>query len=216
MGGAPGPPREPRAVDTRDLQTELGLKPKELKLLRCAARALRRSDQPDPRDATRASCCATTTRIPSLPTPQAGSRTSSSRLSPPPWSHLSARSRAGGSAGAGSFLRPRRPARQRRAARRGRTWLGGSSNVRVARKPARKRRSCVTRSDGSVEGVERALELLDRGDVEMVRRLVEHEAVHAARREQRQQCARALARRQRRRIAQDVIRSETELRQQRA
>ena len=57
-------------------------------------------------------------------------------------------------------------------------------------------RSCVTRSSVPVN-VERLLELLDRGQVEVVRRLVEHEAVHAARREQRERRPRALARRQR-------------------
>ena len=33
---------------------------------------------------------------------------------------------------------------------------------------------------GAAETVERTLELLDRRDVEMVRRLVEHETIHAA------------------------------------
>ena len=63
---------------------------------------------------------------------------------------------------------------------------------------------------------ERALELLDRLDVEVVRRLVEDEAVDAARGEQREHGARALARRQRRRRAQDVVCAEAELREQRA
>jgi len=48
--------------------------------------------------------------------------------------------------------------------------------------------------DRSIEGLERALELFDRRDVEMVRRFVEHETVDAARRQQREHGARALAR----------------------
>jgi hypothetical protein len=40
-------------------------------------------------------------------------------------------------------------------------------------------RSCVTRSTGALERLESGLELLDRGQVEMVRRFVEHEAVRA-------------------------------------
>ncbi len=49
----------------------------------------------------------------------------------------------------------------------------------------------------AVVGVEGRLELLDRGQVEVVGRLVEHEAVDAAGAEQRERRARALARRQR-------------------
>ena len=47
---------------------------------------------------------------------------------------------------------------------------------------------------GAREGVERGFELLDRGDVEVVRRLVEHERVHARGLEQGQCGPRALAR----------------------
>ena len=39
---------------------------------------------------------------------------------------------------------------------------------------------------GAGEGVERLFELFDRGQIEMVGRLVEHEAVDAARREERE------------------------------
>ena len=45
----------------------------------------------------------------------------------------------------------------------------------------------------SGESVERALELLDRSNVKMVRGLVEDETVHAASGEQRDRRARALA-----------------------
>jgi len=45
----------------------------------------------------------------------------------------------------------------------------------------------------SVEHAQRALELLDRGQVEMVRRLVEDEAVHAARLQQRERRAAPLS-----------------------
>src|SRR5438105_12036170 len=47
--------------------------------------------------------------------------------------------------------------------------------------------------DGALEGLERGLELLDRRQVEVVRRLVEDEAVHAARRRERERRARPLA-----------------------
>ena len=68
--------------------------------------------------------------------------------------------------------------------------------------------------DGPVECVERPLQLLDRRNVEMVRRLVEDQAVDAARREQRDQRPRALAGRKRCRVAQDVVGAEAELGQQ--
>ena len=52
--------------------------------------------------------------------------------------------------------------------------------------------------DGARVVRERDFELLDRLDVEVVRRLVEHQHVHAARLEQRERCARPLAGRERR------------------
>src|SRR6266576_167706 len=70
--------------------------------------------------------------------------------------------------------------------------------------------------DGAVVAGEAALELLDRLDVEVVRRLVKDEAVHTAGCEQGQARARALARRQRRSRAKDVVCAEAELREQRA
>ena len=64
--------------------------------------------------------------------------------------------------------------------------------------------------------VERALELLDRSNVKVVRGLVEDETVHTASREQSDQRARALARRERARVAQHVVGAKAELREQRA
>src|SRR6185436_5829102 len=63
---------------------------------------------------------------------------------------------------------------------------------------------------------ESALELLDRLDVEVVRRLVEDEGVDAAGGEEREAGARALARRERHGRAQDVLGAKAELREQRA
>ena len=68
---------------------------------------------------------------------------------------------------------------------------------------------------GAVERRERLFELLDRGQVEMVRRFVEHEAVHAGDREQREDSARAFAGRERARRSQHVLRAEPELRERR-
>src|SRR5581483_11319013 len=64
--------------------------------------------------------------------------------------------------------------------------------------------------DRSVVVAEGALELLDRLDVEMVRRLVEHERVHAARREKRERGARPLAGRERPDGSEDVAGAERE------
>src|SRR5215208_277731 len=64
-------------------------------------------------------------------------------------------------------------------------------------------------------GLERTLELIDRGEVEVVRRLVEHEQVHAAGCHERDARTRSLARRQRGGRAEHVIRTEAELREQR-
>src|SRR5919202_64770 len=84
-----------------------------------------------------------------------------------------------------------------------------------------RRRKCleetpVVRNEdgGALERCEGALELLDCGDVQVVRRLVEDEAVHAARDEQREDGARPLAGRQRRAVAVDVVGADTELREQ--
>ena len=66
-----------------------------------------------------------------------------------------------------------------------------------------------------VEGAERALELLDGRQVEVVRRLVEDEAARAARRLNRELGARPLARRQASGAPNDVLCVEVELRQQR-
>ena len=63
---------------------------------------------------------------------------------------------------------------------------------------------------------ERPLELLDRRQVEVVRRLVEDEAARAARRLQRELGPRPLARREARAAPQHVLRVEVELREQRA
>ena len=68
----------------------------------------------------------------------------------------------------------------------------------------------------AVERVERRLELLDGRQVEVVRRLVEHEHVGAVGHQQRQRRPGALTRRQRRRRPRDVVGDEPELGQQRA
>jgi hypothetical protein len=47
---------------------------------------------------------------------------------------------------------------------------------------------------GSVEGVKRALELLDRRHIEVVRRLVQNQTVDAARREEGEERARPFSR----------------------
>ena len=64
--------------------------------------------------------------------------------------------------------------------------------------------------------LERELELLDRLQVEMVRRLIEHERVRALRREQGEHRARPLARGERRRRPLDLAGSERELGEQRS
>src|SRR3954449_7213628 len=65
--------------------------------------------------------------------------------------------------------------------------------------------------DGSGERVDRLLDLLDRRQVEMVGRLVEHEAVAAYRCEQRQHQTRALTRRQRIDMAMHMLGTDAEL-----
>ena len=70
--------------------------------------------------------------------------------------------------------------------------------------------------DRALEGFEGLLELLDRGEVEVVRRLVEHQAVHAASHQQGEHGPCAFTRRQRRRRATDVIGTKSELGEQRA
>ena len=121
---------------------------------------------------------------------------------------------------------PERRAARARAERR-RLALGGARGAaradlasrarrRVTLSRSRKRRSWVTTTSVPVVGLERRLELLDRLEVEVVRRLVEDEAVHAAGREQRERGPRALARRERRRGPDDVVGAERELREQRA
>jgi hypothetical protein len=67
----------------------------------------------------------------------------------------------------------------------------------------------------AAERIERRLELLDRRQVEVVRRLVEHQAVRAGRHEQREHRASALAGRQRCRGSADLVGPDPELRQQR-
>ena len=66
--------------------------------------------------------------------------------------------------------------------------------------------------DRALKHVQGALELLDRRNVEMVRRLVEHDAVDAARGEERDEGARTLAGREGAGVAQDVVGAEVELR----
>ena len=74
----------------------------------------------------------------------------------------------------------------------------------------------MTSSSVPSKASERGLELLDGGQVEVVRRLVEHQPVRAGRHQQRQARAGALAGRERRRAAADGVAAEAELGQQRA
>ena len=75
------------------------------------------------------------------------------------------------------------------------------SIVRVGREGLQEPAVVRHEQDGAVVAAERALELLDRLDVEVVRRLVEDEAVDAAGGQQCETGAGALARRERRRPA---------------
>ena len=72
------------------------------------------------------------------------------------------------------------------------------------------------KDERSLEHAQGTLELLDRGQVEVVRRLVEHEAAGTAGRLQRELGARPLAGRQAPRSPQHVVRVEVELGQQRS
>ncbi len=69
--------------------------------------------------------------------------------------------------------------------------------------------------EAACERLERGLELLDRLEIEVVGRLVEHQAVDAAGGEQCKAGTRALTRRESRRRAVDVVLAERELREQR-
>ena len=69
-----------------------------------------------------------------------------------------------------------------------------SSIVRSSATASSSRRSWRDEQQRAVVGVERGLELLDRRQVEVVRRLVEHEPVRAGGHQQREARARALAR----------------------
>ena len=66
------------------------------------------------------------------------------------------------------------------------------------------------------ERLQRLLELLDRREVEVVGRLIEHQQVHPARLQQRERGPGALARRERRRRTAHVVLAQPELREQRA
>ena len=68
--------------------------------------------------------------------------------------------------------------------------------------------------EGAVEGFECLLELLDCGQVEMVRRLVEDEEIHASSLEQGKAGSGALAGRERCGRTHDLMDAETELREQ--
>ena len=68
----------------------------------------------------------------------------------------------------------------------------------------------------AVERAQRALELLDRGQVEVVRRLVEHETARSARRLERELGPRPLTRRETPGRPQHVVGVEVELREERA
>ena len=116
---------------------------------------------------------------------------------------------------------PRGPSRCRCvliAARLGRGADAGSprSIVVVTCTASRNARSCVTSRSGAVEAVQRRLELLDRLEVEVVGRLVEHQAVDALGHELGEQGAGALARREVGARPVDVVGAEPELGQQRA
>src|SRR6266536_3781944 len=106
--------------------------------------------------------------------------TSSSRRYAPPSSHLHANSPGSGSAGAGSFRTTWSTASSARGDSSGRSAAGWQLQRPRSAKTGEEAPVVRNEQDRTVERVERALELLDRGDVEMVRRLVEHEAVDAA------------------------------------
>jgi hypothetical protein len=67
----------------------------------------------------------------------------------------------------------------------------------------------------AVEPAQRALELLDRRQIEVVRRLVEHQTARSARRLERELGPRSLTRRETLARPQHVVGVEIELRQQR-
>src|SRR5256885_6053787 len=87
-----------------------------------------------------------------------------------------------------------------------------------ARRPEALEQAAVVGDEDDGAGVagERGLELLDRWEVEMVRRLVEDEAVDAARGEQRQLGSRALPGREGSCRTEHVVGAEAELGEQRA
>ena len=90
-----------------------------------------------------------------------------------------------------------------------------TSMRRVSEIASSRARSWVTSSNVPAVALERRFELLDRGQVEMVRRLVEHEAVDALGAEQRERRPCALAGRERVGGPGDVFGAQTELREQR-
>ena len=103
-----------------------------------------------------------------------------------------------------------RPGRSERSMR-----PSSTSMRRVSEIASSSARSCVTSSNVPGVVLERRLELLDRGQVEVVRRLVEHEAVDALRAEQRERRPRPLAGRERVGGPGDVLGAEPELGEQR-
>ncbi len=94
------------------------------------------------------------------------------------------------------------------------TRPASTARWRVVRTAASIARSCVTSRTVPRERVQGRLELLDRGQVEVVGRLVQHEQVHAAPLQQGQRRPRALTRRQGGRRPQGLVGSEPELGQQ--
>ena len=115
-----------------------------------------------------------------------------------------------------SLLTPRRTGSARRQSSV--TRPASTRSAGWSRRPTASsiRRSWVTSSSVPGVGVQRRLQLLDRRQVEVVGRLVEHQQVDAARLQQRQRRPGPLARRQRRRRPQHVVGPQAELGQQRA
>src|SRR5437763_2585549 len=165
---------------------------------------------------TRASCCATTRLTRSRSAAHAASTTSSWRRYMRRCSRPSTSSPASGSAGSGG---------SRTISSTGSSPRDGWNGPRPAGWQLHRPRSAEPRQEPAVmrdehdracEHVQGALELLDRRNVEMVRRLVEHQAVDPARGEERHQRTGALAGGERSDVAQHMVGAESELGEQRA
>src|SRR5207244_6306797 len=112
------------------------------------------------------------------------------------WSLPRRRSRASGSAGAGSSTRAPSTGLSPAAGSSGRPRASSQLQRPRSREPFEEATVVGDEEDRAVEARERRLELLDGRHVEVVRRLVEEQGVDAARGEMRQRRASALAARE--------------------